>query len=201
MSSTGNVAIILSGCGFKEGSEIHETVLSYLALKEAGFSYESFAPVSVLEAAKPLARDQVSDIKHLQPDKYQALWMPGGGGVAKHLTSFAKDGTRCHVDPDVRRVIEAFYKAKKPIVGICFAPVAIAKVLEGNGLSMTLGTRDEDNAILQALGMKPVSCKADTYIADRQVYTTPAYMEPPHLAGIYHALKGIAAELRRICSR
>ena len=30
------VGLVLSGCGFKDGSEIHESVLAMLALEEAG---------------------------------------------------------------------------------------------------------------------------------------------------------------------
>ena len=37
-------AVILSGCGFKDGSEIHEATMSLLAIKKSGCDYQCFAP-------------------------------------------------------------------------------------------------------------------------------------------------------------
>ena len=39
-----NVAVILSGCGVYDGAEIHESVLTLLALDEAGATVRCFAP-------------------------------------------------------------------------------------------------------------------------------------------------------------
>ena len=190
-------AVILSGCGYKEGSEIHETVLSYLALAEKGVEYHSFSTDKQLEASKPLARDKVSPLATLHEKDYDILWIPGGFGVAKHLTTFAEDGVKCEVDPEVRRVIREFYEAKKPIVAICFAPVVVAKVLEGKGIQMTLGSKKEDAAILKELGMHPAFHKVDEFCFDAKhnIYTTPGYMEPPSITGIYDALIKVVYEL------
>src|SRR3990167_1998651 len=166
-------AVILSGCGYKEGSEIHETVLSYLAMAEGGIQYYSYAPPAHLKASAPIARDQLSPLAELQEKDYDILWMPGGMGVAKNLSTYAQDGPKCTVDADVLRVIEAFRNAKKPIVAICFAPVIVAKVLEGQGVRMTVGTKQEDFHLLQDLGAKPVPCKADEFCVDQNIYTAP----------------------------
>ena len=37
-------AVILSGCGVFDGTEIHEAVLTLLAIDKAGASYQCFAP-------------------------------------------------------------------------------------------------------------------------------------------------------------
>lgn len=37
-------AIVLSGCGFCDGAEIHEATLSLLAIARQGCRYEIFAP-------------------------------------------------------------------------------------------------------------------------------------------------------------
>ncbi len=187
-------AVILSGCGYKEGSEIHETVLSYLAMAEAGISYHSFSIEKMLNASAPIARDQISPLTTLNEKDYDLLWMPGGLGVVKNLTTFAQDGPNCTVNPEVRRVIEEFHKAGKPIIAVCIAPVAIAKVLEGQGIQMTLGTNKKDCETLKTLGMNPVVCKVDEYCFDKKhnIYTTPGYMEPSSITGIYRALQKIA---------
>ena len=38
------IAVILSGCGVFDGAEIHESVLSLLAIKRLGGEYQCFAP-------------------------------------------------------------------------------------------------------------------------------------------------------------
>ena len=49
------VGVILSGCGFKDGAEIHESVLTLLALDRAGAEAVCFAPdvAEVLRLAAP----------------------------------------------------------------------------------------------------------------------------------------------------
>ena len=190
-------AVILAGCGYKEGSEIHEAVLSYLAMSGSGIGYHSFSTEKMLKASAPIARDQISLLSTLKEKDYDFLWMPGGMGVVKNLTTFLQDGPNCTVDSDIRRVIEEFHKAGKPIVAVCIAPVLIAKVLEGKGIQMTLGTNKSDCETLKALGMNPVVCKVDEVCFDKMhnIYTTPGYMEPPSITGIYSALQKIAKSL------
>ncbi len=190
-------AIILSGCGHKEGTEVHEAVLSYLALAEAGIEYHSFSPDEMLVESEKIAREKISPLSRLKCSDYDTLWMPGGMGVAKHLSTFEKDGPHCAVDPHVKRALEEFQKAGKPIVAICFAPVVVAKVFEGKGIQMTLGNHPSSSKILESLGAKPVPCNVDTYCYDKQynIYSTPAFMEPPNIPGIYHALKQIVSKI------
>lgn len=191
------VAIILAGCGYKEGTEIHEAVLSFLALDKNGFSYHAFSTDEMLQASAPLVRDQISPIATLEEKDYDILWIPGGFGVAKHLSTYAQDGKSCLVDKDVRRVIEAFYLAKKPIVAICFAPVIVSKVLQNRGIKMTLGTKQEDAKLLEELGAEPHFKKATEFVFDEehQIYTTPGYMEPPNISAIYNAIEKIVTKL------
>lgn len=190
-------AIILSGCGYKDGTEIHEAVLSYLALAEIGIGYYSFSTEKMLAASAPIARDQIDSLKMLHEKDYDILWMPGGFGVAKHLSTYASEGIHCSIDPEVKRVIDEFYRAKKPIVAICIAPVVLAKALQGKGIKMTLGTSKEQNQILTELGMNAEFTKVDEVCFDKNhnIYTTPGYMEPPSITGIYHALTKIVGAL------
>ena len=39
-----NVAVVLSGCGVFDGAEIHESVLTLLALHRQGAAYQCYAP-------------------------------------------------------------------------------------------------------------------------------------------------------------
>ncbi|MBT5717008.1 MAG: hypothetical protein HOI70_08850, partial [Opitutae bacterium] len=38
------IAVVLSGCGVFDGTEIHEAVLTLLAIEEEGASWHCFAP-------------------------------------------------------------------------------------------------------------------------------------------------------------
>ena len=44
MYQTPKIAVILSGCGVFDGSEIHEAVCTLLAIDKAGAEYQCFAP-------------------------------------------------------------------------------------------------------------------------------------------------------------
>jgi enhancing lycopene biosynthesis protein 2 len=39
-----NIAIILSGCGNRDGSELQETLSLFLAIDRRGWHYQCFAP-------------------------------------------------------------------------------------------------------------------------------------------------------------
>jgi len=203
-------AIILSGCGFLDGSEIHETTLLFLVLDRRGIEYHCFAPNkegakvishiskkrmdeerNVLEESARIARGDIRDIQMLNVDEYDILAIPGGLGVTTNLSNFETLGEKCSVDLDLSRLILQFYQKKKPILAICIAPVILAKVLEGKGIMMTLGTDRQYIELLNRLGMKGKSCKVNECCIDvlHKIYTCPGYMEPPHIAGIFESLE------------
>jgi len=76
------VGVILSGCGFRDGAEIHESVLTLLALDRAGVETVCFAPDvpqaqvvnhltgdavdesrNVLQESARIARGEITDVK------------------------------------------------------------------------------------------------------------------------------------------
>ena len=51
----GKIGVLLSGCGAKDGSEIHESVLTVLALDRAGVKVSILAPnVDPASCVRPL---------------------------------------------------------------------------------------------------------------------------------------------------
>ena len=161
-----NIAIILSGCGNMDGSEIHESVFSMLAIAEAGCKYQCFAPDikqhhvinhitkqeseqnrNVLEESSRIARGEIKGLNHLKASEYDALVIPGGAGAAKNLTSWAFDGHKSVIIDDLRDVIISFVKQNKPIVALCISPVVIARALEGTKFNptITIGTNKESS--------------------------------------------------------
>lgn len=215
-----HVAVVLSGCGHLDGSEVHESVLCLLALAQAGCTYHCFAPDqeqadvinhltrepmaekrnALVEAAR-IARGDISPLSELDPDKFDAILLPGGFGAAKNLSDFATAGTDCSVNQDLKRALLSFRSTSKPIGACCIAPAVVAKSFQGSGkVQMTLGTNPSNAQQLEAMGMDSELTPSDQMTADREnkVFTTPCYMEPPNLAGMYEGVKKVVAEIKAL---
>jgi len=203
-----NVAVILSGCGVFDGAEIHESVLTMLALEENGASYQCFAPDvpqhhvlnhitgdemdesrNVLIESARIARGSVKPVTELKAADFDALLFPGGFGAAKNLCDFAFKGKDCQIQPDVLSAAKDFAQANKPLGFICIAPAMIPHVF-GEGASLTIGNDADTADAIEAMGGKHVTCPVDEFVMDEvnKVVSTPAYM----LAGnISEAASGI----------
>ncbi len=157
-------AMILSGCGVYDGSEIHEAVFAMLALNRRKIEVECYAPDiemhhvinhltgeemperrNVLNEAARIARGKIQPLSQASPDQFDLLVLPGGFGVAKNLSQWAFAGPEGAIDETIKNLIVATVASKKPIAAFCMAPVVIAKALEGSGVSATLtvGTTQE----------------------------------------------------------
>jgi enhancing lycopene biosynthesis protein 2 len=190
------VAMILSGCGNKDGAEITETVAAILALSEFQAQVEYFAPSreftpvnfltgeslpdrrNIMVEAARITRSQMNPWEHLVSRDFDALVIPGGFGVALHLSSWAKDGPKAQVDPVLRQIIEEFHAQSKPIVAICIAPAMIAKVLGPKGVVLTFGENPQYKDWGAATGAQVELCPSSDFVSDRwnKVISTPAYM-------------------------
>lgn len=195
------IAVVLSGCGRGDGSEIHESVSCLIHLSRHGLAYKCFAPDktqsdvinhatgkpssdtrNVLVESARISRGDISPLASLDPNGFDAVVFPGGFGAAKNLSSFAKDGPNCAVDPDVERVIREFKAQKKPIGLCCIAPVLAARVLGtkagGPGCQVTIGTDSGTADAIRAMGATNVAKPVTEAVADEvnRIATTPAYM-------------------------
>ena len=100
--SSFNVAIILSGNGFMDGSECTEAVSTLIHCDKAGFNVQSFAPNknqfhsinhmkgeemtetrNVMVEASRITRGKIQPLSDLKAASFDALIIPGGFGVAK----------------------------------------------------------------------------------------------------------------------
>jgi enhancing lycopene biosynthesis protein 2 len=205
------IAVVLSGSGYLDGSEITEAVSLLIALNQAGAETHCFAPSidamavnhkngqdtsskrNILEEAARIARGKVQDLTQLQARNFDALAFPGGYGAAKNLCSWASEGSKCKVLPDVERIILDFHNASKPIGAICIAPVLLAKVLGRKKITLTIGNDPGTAAELVKTGAVHEECPVDDYITDREfkIVTTPAYMYDE--AKPHEVFKGIFA--------
>lgn len=203
-SSHTSVAVVLSGNGVFDGSEVHEASAVLVHLSRAGADVSIYAPdipqMHVLNHAKGdvaegetrnvlaesarIARGKISSLAELDATHHDALVFPGGFGAAKNLSSFAVDGVNCTVNKDVEQAIKTFHAAKKPIGLCCIAPVLAAKILPG--VEVTVGQDKEDvqwpyagtAGAVEQMGAKHVNKDVNEIHVDEQnkVVTTPAFM-------------------------
>ncbi len=214
-----HVAVVLCGSGFKDGSEIHESVLAMLALEEAGATVQCLslakpqadavnhltmepyaAPRSMIEEAARIARGNVKDLTTVTPADFDAVVLPGGFGAAKNLCDFAAKGAAMRVDADLERFLLGMHEAKKPIGAICIAPVVLAKLFGRQNPELTIGNDPETAAALVELGVQHVACAVDAIVVDRKnlFVSTPAYMLGASVKDIHQGIRKLANEVVRM---
>ncbi|OMH39654.1 isoprenoid biosynthesis glyoxalase ElbB [Motiliproteus sp. MSK22-1] len=191
------IAVILSGCGVYDGSEIYESVLTLLSLERQGLAYQCMAPNieqlhvinhltgevmpdrqrNVLVESARLARGEIKDLAEANPEEYAGLIIPGGFGAAKNLSDFAISGASCVVNPQVQDFTRAIHQAGKPVGLICIAPAMTPRIFGKDSLC-TIGNDEETAAAIESMGGKHQTCPVDNIVIDhqRKIITTPAYM-------------------------
>ena len=112
------ICVILSGCGVMDGAEIHESVITLLALSRAGAEVQIAAPDkpqlhvvnhttnavaegetrNVLDETNRIARGTAVALSTIHASDFDAVFLPGGFGAAKNLSTFAVSGTEGTVD-------------------------------------------------------------------------------------------------------
>jgi enhancing lycopene biosynthesis protein 2 len=189
------IAVVLSGCGVNDGAEIHEAVITLLALDRAGVEIICAAPDvaqahvinhvtgeptgetrNVLVEAARIARGKIKNLAQLGPADVDAAIVVGGFGAAKNLSSWAFQGEAGEVTPEVARFIRELRSAGKPMGFMCIAPVIAAKVIPG--ATVTIGNDREAAASIEKMGGKHQACAVSDIVIDREhkLVSTPAYM-------------------------
>ncbi len=212
------IAVILSGAGVFDGSEIHEAVLTLLALSRAGVEYQCFAPDrdqrhvvnhltgevvegarrNILVEAARIARGKILPLSALNADEHAAVILPGGFGAAKNLCDFAVAGANCQVEEDVLAACRSFIAAGKPAGFLCIAPIMLP-LIYGEGVQGTIGTDPDTAEVFEQLGGDHQPCPVEGIVVDEahKVVSTPAYMLADNIA---EAAEGIDKLVRKVLS-
>ncbi len=214
MANNKKFAVILSGCGVFDGSEIHEAVMSLYAIAKHGATYEIFAPNinqhhvinhidgsvmnekrNVLIESARIARGKIKPLNEFNPELFDALIFPGGFGAAKNLSTWAFDGINCSVHPQVEAAIKGMHKLKKPIGALCIAPVLLAKII-GN-VTITIGKDASTAQAIEKLGAKHLTTSHAQVVVDEKnmLFTTPCYMLDANIIDISNGAKAIVSEI------
>ncbi len=213
------IAVILGGCGTRDGSEINETVTLLLALDQHGVKYQCFAPDRnqyqvinhvtgevvneernmMVEAAR-IVRGEILPLTEFNANDFDGLAIPGGAGIANNLFTYFIDGMQMSVLPEVKDAIITTYQQNKPIAAMCIAPVLLANVLKD--ITITLGNDECGPAkdILE-MGAHHQATKNGEVTSDlkNKIFTTPCFMLEATLkdiyAGAYNMVEAYVKEL------
>lgn len=218
MNPVKKIAVLLSGCGNMDGSEIHESILSLLEIANAGYDYDCFSldqdhtvivnhfsqeeeplPRNILHESARIARGQdIHPMQKLEAEGYAGLWMPGGYGIAHNFSNFHIEGENMTINSQVNRVITEFYKAKKPICALCIAPILVAKAI--NGVKITLGNNPEVTTAASKMGAKCEITNTNLPIVDstNKIVTLPCYMLKLKINQIHDGIKAAANEFFKL---
>ncbi len=214
------IAIILSGCGVFDGSEIHEATCTMLNIDKQGAEYQCFAPNetqskvvnhfthkieenserNILVEAARIARGNIKDIRDFNIIDFDAVVFPGGSGAVTNLCDFFEKGRACEVNPEVVRVINDCYESQMPIGAICIAPALIAHVLGQHKIVVTIGNDKQVASVIEENGAIHKECKADEIAVDEQhkIVTTPAYMLAKSIKEVDSGVAKLVAEIIRL---
>lgn len=206
------IGVLLSGCGVYDGAEIHEAVLTLLAIDRLGAEAVCLAPDveqhhvidhrtgkpvlgekrNVLAESARIARGKIRDVASVDAAELDALILPGGFGAAKNLSDFAFAGAQAKVLPSVVTLVRNVHAQRKPIGFVCIAPAVAAAIFHGTDvhLRLTIGCDGETARAMETLGATHVNRGVAELEVDveHRIVSTPAYM----LAGrISEAATGI----------
>ena len=166
MNENLKTAVLLSGCGVYDGAEIHESVLTLLALSQNNLNFICTAPDldqnhvinhvngeemnekrNVFIESSRISRGEICKLSELNTQEISSIVIIGGFGAAKNLSNWAFKGPNGSVISDVKNLIIHCIVNKKPIVSLCISPTIIAKSLEDtvHNPKLTVGSTYEDS--------------------------------------------------------
>ena len=199
------IAMLLSGCGNMDGSEIHESVSAIIAIDQKGWEsvYTSpniqqtrtvsfldgtaIHPRNVLQESARIARGKVKELNLELLDEIDAILIPGGLGAVTTLCNFALKGASCIALPEVKHFLKSAHKRRIPIAAMCIAPVLVARCIPG--ITITIGTDPDTAEKIIEMGCRHVDCRAEKAVIDVKnlIVSTPGYM---NATGPAQVLKG-----------
>jgi enhancing lycopene biosynthesis protein 2 len=207
-------AVVLAGCGVFDGAEIQEAVLTLLAIDKQGAVYQCFAPDifqyhvlnhttgkempekrNVMVESARIVRGNIKALSAFRAGDYDALIFPGGFGCVKNLCSWAFEGDKCKVNPDVEKAIRTMFESKKPIGAMCIAPVILGKLFKGS--NFTTGNDTSSGTFIQKMGNKYTPAGHGEVVIDRvrNLFTTPCYMLEATISQVAEGAENIVMEM------
>lgn len=219
------IGIILSGCGFQDGSDPRESVLILLQLEKRSCQIQ-FASVKAIQKEVidhhtqeviPQSRDvivesarlsgmNIQEIKDLSGAELDALIIPGGQGVIKNLASAIESDKLLKTHPDLRKLLREMHRRKKPVGGCGVASLIIAESLNDiceTPLTLTLGNDPQLTQQLERMEAVHVIAKGDEAIMDEQnrIVTTPGAQLKQRTMDFYGGIENLIEGILELTSQ
>ncbi|WP_434777859.1 isoprenoid biosynthesis glyoxalase ElbB [Neisseria sp. Ec49-e6-T10] len=162
---------------------------------------------TILVESARLARGRIESLAKLYTTKYEAIVLAGGFGTVKNFTDFFTKGINARLLPDIAKVLKEALVQKKPIVGVCAAPLLLAMAVKEfgqTGQQITFGTRAQSMDFLNILNNwgvehieKPINqCHIDTKY---RLVTATAYMyENASAAEVFSSIQAAIERLNNL---
>ena len=211
------IAVVLSGCGVYDGAEIHEAVLTMLAIREHNAEYVLFAPDinqfhvvdhyrksvvketrNVLVEAARIARGNILPLNRFLGAEHDGLIFPGGFGAVKNLCNWAVAENYIEVDIDVERAIKIMIQSGKPVGAMCISPVILARLFDG--LDLTTGKDEESEKYIKKRGNNYIETTHGQVIINKEkkILTTPCYMLDADITDIAAGTENLVVEMLKM---
>ncbi len=219
------VGVCLAGSGVYDGSEIHEAVITLLALSRAGADVVCFAPDmnqmhvvnhltgevsegesrNVLVESARIARGEIRNAADCSATEWDALIVPGGFGAAKNLCDFAVAGPNATAHPEISRLLQETVAAKKPLGVICISPALCASVFRDSKLepNLTIGTDKGTAEALTAMGAHHEESEVAGVLVDEalRIVSTPAYMLATDISEVADGIEALVTQVMDLATR
>jgi len=216
-----SVGIILSGCGVNDGTEIQEAVSAIICLDKKNADISFFAPdinqKSVIDHTKAIemsekrnvktessriSRGKIEDIKNADPEKLDALIIPGGAGAIKNWSDIFENPEKPKMNPDLENLLNKMHELKKPTGAICISPVLVTAALKEFKPEVTIGTDINTAKLVESLGGIHKKCLVNEIHFDENnlIVTTPAYMLASGPYEVYQGIEKLVDKIIEICS-
>jgi enhancing lycopene biosynthesis protein 2 len=195
-----NFALILSGCGREDGSDVREVVLLSYFLSRKGVNLHFYAPVwdqkevsdhltktvssenrNVLKESARIAGETVRDINEVSGKDIDALILPGGEGAIKNLSDLVGEPKPGYLKPkpELQRIIREVFRRRKPIGACGVAALVVASALReilDTPLTLTIGKDPQLIQQTEGLGAFHVLSRGTEAVIDSEhkLVTTPA---------------------------
>lgn len=216
MNKNPHFAVVLSGCGRADGSEIHEAVFALLCVENMGCTYQCFAPNirqaavinhlnnkpmpetrNVLVESARIARGNIRDLNEFKAEDFDGIIFPGGLGAVTNWCDFAAKGTDCDINRGIYNVIRECYDKKLVIGAMCIAPAMVAMVLADKKIHFTLGAGGATAEKLEELGVVHEEVGVTDVCVDREnrICTTPAYMLATNMTDVCQGAQNLVGAM------
>ncbi|ART63789.1 isoprenoid biosynthesis glyoxalase ElbB [Kushneria marisflavi] len=191
------VAVVISGCGWLDGTDVQEMTMVLLRLDQLGLEWSCFAPDVVQHhvidhtSGEPMdsvnrhamvescrmVHERIYPLDKLQAKEFGAVIIPGGHGAINQLSDFAVSGSSMQVLEQLVGQLYEFHESRKPIALVGMAALLVPRLFE-QAIPVTLGQSAELSGTISAMGGLHKSAGVGEIVVDieHRVLTTPGWL-------------------------